>query len=120
MNGFPYVHGTGIRGFFTANHAEQGRLPCAITAYDATMAPLGTENESSEMSNRSSNALDTPSTSSTLSPSRGLAEYRFLGFRFGLELLSNSTHQSARGALGFAWRAFGWVRTHSNSALIAF
>ena len=82
------------------------------------MAPLGTENESSEMSNRSSNALDTASTSSTCPQVEGLAEYRFLGFRFGFGTLANSTHQSARRARFLAWRAFGWVRTHSSSALM--
>ena len=93
-----------------------GRLPCTITTHDANV--VFTENESSEMSNRSSNAL-IPRRPQALCLQVGrLAEYRFLGFVSSLEpCVSNSSKRETRTVLSLAPLAGS---AHSNSALIAF
>ena len=112
MNRFPQVHGAHIRGFFTANHAEEGRLARTITAYDANDGSLGHRKRKLGEEQSIVECFGYPVNLEHFVPkARAWRNIDFLGFVSGLELLRIQLIKAreARPVLGLARL---WLGSH--------
>ena len=96
-------------------------LPAPFGPMMPTIAPGGTMNDRSSMSSRSPKPFETPLNSMTLSPSRSATGMKIscVSLRFWYSTDWTAPRSATRRALLFAWRAFGFWRTHSSSSFIA-